>query len=406
MPQPASSPTTTATPRRRLHRPVLLIVGIMLIAANLRAALTSVGPLLEQIQQQLALSATAAGLINSLPLILFAVLSPLTPALAKRIGIERTLGLALALLVCGIALRSLPQDAMLWPGSILIGAAIAFANVVLPTLVKRDFPHRAAAMIAAYAAVMSLVAAIASGLAVPLAALADLGWRFSLLCWGLPALLALLVWLPQLRRSATPATKEPQPTEPQRYRSPWGSALGWQVAMFMGLQSIAFYTIIGWFSAFAASHGTSRPAGRIRAVRLPGGRDRRQLCHGGDFAAGARSAGNRAGQFPADLYRRRRIIGATRQFTGVADVCRVGAGSSLVLALSFFGLRSQHHHQATLLSGMAQSVGYLLAALGPTLFGLLHDLTDGWRWPLIVLLCLTVLQMLFGALAGRSRVIS
>ncbi|WP_440525493.1 MFS transporter, partial [Serratia nevei] len=159
MPQPASSPASTATPRRRLHRPVLLIVGIMLIAANLRAALTSVGPLLEQIQQQLALSATAAGLINSLPLILFAVLSPLTPALAKRIGIERTLGLALALLVCGIALRSLPQDAMLWPGSILIGAAIAFANVVLPTLVKRDFPHRAAAMIAAYAAVMSLVAA-------------------------------------------------------------------------------------------------------------------------------------------------------------------------------------------------------------------------------------------------------
>lgn len=220
MPQPASPPASTATPRRRLHRPILLIVGIMLIAANLRAALTSVGPLLEQIQQQLALSATAAGLINSLPLILFAILSPLTPALAKRIGIERTLGLALALLICGIALRSLPQDAMLWPGSILIGAAIAFANVVLPTLVKRDFPHRAAAMIAAYAAVMSLVAAIASGLAVPLASLADLGWRFSLLCWGLPALLALLVWLPQLRRSATPAVKEPQPTEPQRYRSP------------------------------------------------------------------------------------------------------------------------------------------------------------------------------------------
>ena len=248
MPQPASPPASTGTPRRRLHRPILLIVGIMRIAANLRAALTSVGPLLEQIQQQLALSATAAGLINSLPLILFAILSPLTPTLAKRIGIERTLGLALALLICGIALRSLPQDAMLWPGSILIGAAIAFANVVLPTLVKRDFPHRAAAMIAAYAAVMSLVAAIASGLAVPLASLADLGWRFSLLCWGLPALLALLVWLPQLRRSATPATKEPQPTEPQRYRSPWGSALGWQVAMFMGLQSIACYTIIGWLA--------------------------------------------------------------------------------------------------------------------------------------------------------------
>ncbi len=357
----------------------------MLIAANLRAALTSVGPLLEQIQQQLALSATAAGLINSLPLILFAILSPLTPALAKRIGIERTLGLALALLICGIALRSLPQDAMLWPGSILIGAA---------------------AMIAAYAAVMSLVAAIASGLAVPLASLADLGWRFSLLCWGLPALLALLVWLPQLRRSATPATREPQPTEPQRYRSPWGSALGWQVAMFMGLQSIAFYTIIGWFSAFAASHGTSAQqagfelfvyqvvaivANFVMVVILPRARDQRAIALGSSLLIFI-GVGGLLVQ-PASS-----LVWLT--FAGL------GAGSSLVLALSFFGLRSQHHHQATLLSGMAQSVGYLLAALGPTLFGLLHDLTEGWRLPLIALLGLTVLQMLFGALAGRSRVIS
>ncbi|AOF00781.1 MULTISPECIES: CynX/NimT family MFS transporter [Serratia] len=405
MPQPASSPSSSLTPRRRLHRPVLLIVGIMLIAANLRAALTSVGPLLEQIQQQLALSATAAGLINSLPLILFAVLSPLTPALAKRIGIERTLGLALALLVCGIALRSLPQDAMLWLGSILIGAAIALANVVLPTLVKRDFPHRAAAMIAAYAAVMSLVAAIASGLAVPLASLGDLGWRFSLLCWGLPALLALLVWLPQLRRPATPAVKEPLSTEPQRYRSPWGSALGWQVAMFMGLQSIAFYTIIGWFSAFAASHGTSAQqagfelfvyqvvaivANFVMVVILPRARDQRAIALGSSLLIFI-GVGGLLVQ-PASS-----LVWLT--FAGL------GAGSSLVLALSFFGLRSQHHHQATLLSGMAQSVGYLLAALGPTLFGLLHDLTEGWRLPLIVLLCLTLLQMLFGALAGRSRLI-
>lgn len=406
MPQPASSPTTTATPRRRLHRPVLLIVGIMLIAANLRAALTSVGPLLEQIQQQLALSATAAGLINSLPLILFAVLSPLTPALAKRIGIERTTGLALALLVCGIALRSLPQDAMLWPGSILIGAAIAFANVVLPTLVKRDFPHRAAAMIAAYAAVMSLVAAIASGLAVPLAAtgrprlavlFAVLGFARLASAAGVAAAAAALGHSRHQRTAADGATA--------LSFSP-GSALGWQVAMFMGLQSIAFYTIIGWFSAFAASHGTSAQqagfelfvyqvvaivANFVMVVILPRARDQRAIALGSSLLIFI-GVGGLLVQ-PASS-----LVWLT--FAGL------GAGSSLVLALSFFGLRSQHHHQATLLSGMAQSVGYLLAALGPTLFGLLHDLTDGWRWPLIVLLCLTVLQMLFGALAGRSRVIS
>lgn len=140
MPQSALSPTPAANKRSRLRHPLLLITGIMLVAANLRAALTSVGPLLEQIQQQLSLSATSAGLLNSLPLILFAVLSPVTPSLAKRMGIERTLGMALLLLIGGIVLRSLPQTSMLWLGTVLIGAAIAFANVVLPTLVKTRLP--------------------------------------------------------------------------------------------------------------------------------------------------------------------------------------------------------------------------------------------------------------------------
>ncbi len=405
MPQSALSPTPAANKRSRLHHPLLLITGIMLVAANLRAALTSVGPLLEQIQQQLSLSATSAGLLNSLPLILFAVLSPVTPSLAKRMGIERTLGMALLLLIGGIVLRSLPQTSMLWLGTVLIGAAIAFANVVLPTLVKRDFPSRAAAMIAGYAAVMSLVAATASGLAVPLAALNNLGWRFSLLCWSLPALLALMVWLPQLRRPAASATADTSALQPAPSRSPWGSALGWQVALFMGLQSITFYTIIGWFSAFAASHGTSPQqagfelfiyqvvaiaANFVMVFILPRARDQRAIA----------------------------LCSSLLIFTGVAGLllmpanslvwlifAGLGAGSSLVLALSFFGLRSSHHHQATQLSGMAQSVGYLLAALGPTLFGLLHDLTQGWRLPLAILLTLTLLQMLFGILAGRNRVI-
>lgn len=405
MPQSALSPTPVANKRSRLRHPLLLITGIMLVAANLRAALTSVGPLLEQIQQQLSLSATSAGLLNSLPLILFAVLSPVTPSLAKRMGIERTLGMALLLLVGGIVLRSLPQTSMLWLGTVLIGAAIAFANVVLPTLVKRDFPGRAAAMIAGYAAVMSLVAATASGLAVPLAALNNLGWRFSLLCWSLPALLALIVWLPQLRRPVAPVAGDHQAVQPAPSRSPWSSALGWQVALFMGLQSITFYTIIGWFSAFAASHGTSPQqagfelfiyqvvaiaANFVMVFILPRARDQRAIA----------------------------LCSSLLIFTGVAGLllmpanslvwlifAGLGAGSSLVLALSFFGLRSSHHHQATQLSGMAQSVGYLLAALGPTLFGLLHDLTQGWRLPLAILLGLTLLQMLFGILAGRNRVI-
>jgi MFS transporter, CP family, cyanate transporter len=326
MPQSAVTPTSAATKRSRLRHPLLLVAGIMLVAANLRAALTSVGPLLEQIQQQLMLSATSAGLLNSLPLILFAVLSPVTPGLAKRIGIERTLGMALLLLVIGIVLRSMPQTGMLWLGSILIGAAIAFANVVLPTLVKRDFPSRAAAMIAAYAAVMSLVAATASGLAVPLAALNNLGWRFSLLCWSLPALLALIVWLPQLRRSSAPTAGNATPAQPAPSRSPWRSALGWQVALFMGLQSITFYTIIGWFSAFAASHGTSPQqagfelfiyqvvaiaANFVMVFILPRARDQRAIALCSSLLI---------------FYRRRRSAAAAGLLFGVVDFCRAGGG--------------------------------------------------------------------------------
>jgi CP family cyanate transporter-like MFS transporter len=173
----------------------------------------------------------------------------------------------------------------------------------------------------------------------------------------------------------------------------------------MGLQSITFYTIIGWFSAFAASHGTSPQqagfelfiyqvvaiaANFVMVFILPRARDQRAiaLCSSLLIFIGV------AGLLLLPGYSLVWLI-----FAGL------GAGSSLVLALSFFGLRSSHHHQATQLSGMAQSVGYLLAALGPTLFGLLHDMTQGWRLPLMVLLCLTLLQMLFGMLAGRNQVI-
>ena len=404
MPQPASSPTTTATPRRRLHRPVLLIVGIMLIAANLRAALTSVGPLLEQIQQQLALSATAAGLINSLPLILFAVLSPLTPALAKRIGIERTRPRP-----CAAGLRHRATFPAARRHALAgqhpdrrrhclrqRGAADA-GEKRFPASRRRDDRRLCGGDVTGCR--HRLRSGGAAGCP------ADLGWRFSLLCWGLPALLALLVWLPQLRRSATPATKEPQPTEPQRYRSPRAARwvgkwrCSWGCNRSPSTPSSAGSAPLPPATALPPSRQDSScsftvvaiVANFVMVVILPRARDQRAIALGSSLLIFI-GVGGLLVQ-PASS-----LVWLT--FAGL------GAGSSLVLALSFFGLRSQHHHQATLLSGMAQSVGYLLAALGPTLFGLLHDLTDGWRWPLIVLLCLTVLQMLFGALAGRSRVIS
>jgi CP family cyanate transporter-like MFS transporter len=121
----------------------LLIVGILLVAANLRAAITVVGPLLGDVRGDLYISAAAASALISLPVLCFAVFSPITAPIANRLGMERTLGLALALLTVGILARSAPYTPALWTGTVVLGIAIAAMNVVLPALLKRDFPSRA-----------------------------------------------------------------------------------------------------------------------------------------------------------------------------------------------------------------------------------------------------------------------
>lgn len=193
-------------PRNAL-RISLPVLGIILVAANLRAALTTVGPVLSDIQDDLGLTSSAASYLVSLPLLGFAVISPVAPLLARRFGLERIVAIALAVLATGLLLRSTPPDALLWLGTALIGMAIAVLNVVLPAWVKRDFPTSIGQVTGTYAAVQSGVAAIASGVAVPVAGLSALGWRLPLGMWAGLALIALGVLLPMLR-------KRPAPTAP------------------------------------------------------------------------------------------------------------------------------------------------------------------------------------------------
>ncbi|MFD0885988.1 MFS transporter [Streptosporangium algeriense] len=177
----------------------LLVWGLLVVAANLRASLTGVGPLLDQVQADLGLVPAVAGLLNTLPLLTFVVLSPLVPRLAARWGAERLLGGALMVLTLGIALRWVPAAAGLFTGTVLIGAGVAVGNVLLPSLIKRDFPTRVGLLTSAYATVMGGVAAVASGVAVPISEVAPGGWYTALGCWVLFALVAVLLWLPRMR---------------------------------------------------------------------------------------------------------------------------------------------------------------------------------------------------------------
>lgn len=400
--------TTVQTPAKAssvISSSGFFLFVLLLTAANLRAPITAVGPVLEDIRLTFGLSASAAGLFNFIPLILFAVLAPVAAFMSQRIGLERSLWGALCLITAGSIVRWSESETALWSGTVLLSAGIAAANVLLPPLIKRDFTEHTAKYIGLYAATMSITASLASGVAVPLTALSDLGWRLSLGVWAVPAMIALLVWLPLLRHRHQQPTSTAS-TENLPTRNPWRTLIGWQVALFMALQSLAFYTLIDWFTPYAQAHGFSQAqAGWLlfwyQAVAIVANlgcmvvlkrvRDARLLA----FIA---SSAIFFGMLGLLLYPQLAIVWLT--------LAGLGAGASLVLSLSLFNLRARHHRQASQLSGMAQCVGYGLAALGPLFFGILHEHSGSWTLPFSVLVALSCVQMLLAPLAGSAKQIS
>ena len=407
-----TTPTTPATTTRRALSPALVLVGLLLVAGNLRAGITTVGPVLADIERDLGLTSAAASVLVSLPLLAFAVVSPFAPRLARRVGLEWALGLGLIGLAVGLVLRSLPGLALLWGGTALIGVAIAILNVVLPALVKRDFPTRIGQITGSYSAVQSLFAALAAGVAVPVAGMSALGWRLPLGMWAVLAVVALAVLAPQLRRHTVVARSQDDVSVTAhdldggaRWRSPWRSALGWQVTAFMGMQSVAFYVFITWLPSIETAAGVS--AGEAGLHQL--------------FLNGFGIVGSIGCSFLIPRFRDQRLLAMIApaliivsaggiliapQLSGIwTSVTGVAGGASIVLALSFFGLRTSHHSQAAALSGMAQTVGYSFAAAGPIAAGALHDATGSWTPALAVVIVLQALLVVVGAFAGRARVV-
>ncbi|EPH3388473.1 CynX/NimT family MFS transporter [Klebsiella oxytoca] len=381
------------------RRPLLLIAGILLIATTLRVAFTGAAPLLDAIRSEYGLTTAQTGLLTTLPLLAFGLVSPLAAGVARRFGIERSLLLAMILICLGIGLRSLPFVSLLFIGTAVIGCGIALGNVLLPGLIKRDFSQHVAKMTGAYSLTMGGAAALGSAMAVPLA-LAGLGWRGALLTLMVFPLLALFVWLPQSRRQATaPLTG----SGAIHNRGIWRSALAWQVTLFLGINSLVYYVIIGWLPAILQSIGYSEAqAGSLHGLL--------QLATAAPGLA-----------IPLILHRLKDQRGIA---VLVAMMCAVstlglwflpgqavmwtlifgfGSGATMILGLTFIGLRASSAHQAAALSGMAQAVGYLLAACGPPVMGKIHDASGDWHIPLIAVALISVVMAVFGALAGRDR---
>lgn len=244
----------SAASRRSAGNPLLLIAGILVIATALRAPVTGVPPLIGMIREQLALNSTAAGMLITLPLLAFAVVSLFAAGLARRYGLERTLFGALLLIAGGIAARTLGSAWSLYLGTAVIGSGIAIGNVLLPSLLKRDFPQRVAGLTSAYVLTMSLAAGLASAIAIPLANLSDATWRFSTGCLLLVPLAGALLWLPQLANHTAPAATTAHAPHGGRL---WHSALAWQVTLYLGINSFVFYVGVSWLPAILREAGYS-----------------------------------------------------------------------------------------------------------------------------------------------------
>lgn len=380
-------------------------VGVLLIAVNLRVSFVSVGPVLGNISSDLELSRTAAGLLTSLPLMAFAVFSPVAPGFAARLGLNQALWMSLLILASGIVLRSLPMLGLIWVGTASIGLAIAFLNVLVPSLVKRDFPATVSQVTGTYSAIHAAIAAIGAAVVVPVAQSSPAGWRLALGMWVGLVLIAMAVLLPWLRRQA-PTPPASATTQEASFRSPWTSALGWHVTLFMGLQSIAFYVLMAWLPTIEQSRGVSAStAGMHLSVFL-------LVNVVASLAAGGilhRSPDQRLVSFTSGA-----LMFVT--FLGLALAPNLtllwvllgatGCGSLIVIALSLFSLRTVNYPQAASLSGMAQSVGYGLGAVGPVMFGGLRDVSGDWTLPLLVAAGTMVVLAVMGVLAGRDKVIS
>ncbi|KKI89153.1 transporter [Bacillus sp. SA1-12] len=382
----------------------LFIAGIVLVAFNLRPAITSLGPLLGMIQDDVKLAHWSAGLLMSLPLIVFAIMSPLVPKIAAQLTNEKTLLIGLAALLIGITIRSIPMIFSLFTGTLLVGLGIAIGNVLLPAIVKDKFPKRFGLMTSVYSTSMGLIASLASGISVPLAANFNLGWQGAQIVWVLPVIIALIVWafLFKYNQSDPSIFRQRQGTQSKQM---WRTPLAWQIAIFMGFQSFLFYVTISWLPEILHSHGVSlATAGWLlsftQLVGLPAsffipvlaGRFESQVWIA--FMLSICSVLGYSGLLFGSAYP---ILIVSIILIGIA------LGGSFPLALSYIGLRARNGQQAAELSGMAQSTGYVLAAVGPLVIGYLYDVTHMWTAPIIMLMVVSIVVMIFGMLSGRNQ---
>lgn len=381
---------------------ILMFLGVIFIASNLRAPLTSVGPVVAEISKALSLSNTAAGLITTIPLMAFALLSGVVPKVSRKYGMELVLLGSIILLTIGLIIRPLGSIVSLFLGAALVGTAITVGNVLMPAFIKNNFSNKVGTMMGVYSVAMNLTAALAAGFSISLGRITNFGWKGSIGIWLVLSLVTIVVWIPQLKKKQEETVKGDFPIEENTVNL-YKSGLAWAVTVFMGVQSLLFYCLAAWLPKVAQTWGMSiEDSGWILSyvqfAQLP------------MTFAGAIIASKMNNQKLLSL-----IVGLLF-IVGIGGILifkteyivlwcvLIGAGSGLAFSLSmlFFVLRTRSTVQSAELSGMAQAFGYLIAACGPPLFGAFYDFSGSWTSSFIFLLVMSVTLLISGIIAGKD----
>lgn len=390
----------------------LWVALIFLVSLNLRPAIAAVGPVLAQMGTDLAWGEGVQGVLTAIPLIAFAVVSPLVTFLARRIGIDISILLALLCIAAGDFARSFGGGVGIWLGTVVFASAIAVGNVLVPVIAKRDYAGHVAMATGVYSGCITAGSATAGLLSAPLAQMWG-GWRASLAFWSVPPLVVAVLWALRILHNrkivvASAAVRNSPSSQSARSQSSRGvfarvlrRPMTWYVTAFMGLQSSAFYTMSNWMPSISASIGYDASTAGVHLFIFQGigifsGLLIPKLMNvRGNQVCAALTAS--APMFIAGLG----MLLLPHLMPVWAFVGGCAQGASLVVALALIALRGRDSAETVVLSGVAQSFGYLIASLGPLMFGVLVQATGGHHVPLMVFTFVAFLQCVVAVIVGR-----
>jgi CP family cyanate transporter-like MFS transporter len=377
------------------------IIGIIALAIVLRPPISGVGPLLPVISDDLSLGTLGESFLTAIPIVCFGLGAFVAPRFVRKVGLDVGMLVLGLLLIIGIQTRSAGNVSLLMVGSLLIGIAIAFANTLLPTVVKRDFSHRIGFMTGLYTTVMVSFAAIGATIAVPLAGSDGTAWRTSFMWWLIPAVVAVVLWLPQIRGHLARRAEDHS-----EHVTVWRQRSAWLLAFFFGLQSTAFYAMLAWLPTLLQDAGFAPT-------------------EAGALLGFSSLVGIPMGLILAPVIAKSHLLPTATTISGVVAIVGtigltlspasgtilwlsllgIGQGAAFVLALNFITLHSAEPRVTTALSAMVQGMGYLFAGIGSSAMGAIHGATGGWTLPMVLLCIMAIVQTAMGWLVARPQLI-